>query len=102
MLPDLQLLPPEKARDSDVQNVRSHLETLLLLTTTRQGREVLRAAGVYAVVRETHVAVEDEGVREVAERVVHVLMRDEEGEDAGDGGGGVGEEGEEDKIVEIF
>lgn len=102
MLPDLQLLPPDKARDSDVQTVRTHLETLLLLTTTRTGREALRAAGVYAVVRETHAAVEDEGVREVAERVVQVLMRDEEDGDAGDGRGGVVQESDEEKIVEIF
>ncbi len=101
MLPDLQLLPPDKARDRDAQNVRTHLETLLLLTTTREGREVLRGAGVYPVVRETHAAVEDEGVREVADRLVQVLMRDEEGSD-GKREGGAREGDGEDQVVEVF
>jgi hypothetical protein len=42
MLPDLQLLPSDKARDSDPQIILTHLETLLLLTTTREGRDLMR------------------------------------------------------------
>lgn len=80
MLPDLQLLPPDKKRDDDPGIVQTHIETLTLLTTTREGRERLRAAGVYPVVRETHLRVENEEVREVCDRLVQVLMRDEEGE----------------------
>lgn len=115
MLPDLQLLPPDKKRDGDVQNLRTHLETLLLLTTTRGGREKLREAGVYPVVRELHRAVGDEGVGELVDRLVQMLMRDEAPEGGGEGGDGdldgnevddgvgkIGEDGEEDEIVEIF
>ena len=105
----------------------THLETLLLLTTTREGRDQLRQAGTYFVVRECHLAVEDEGVREGAERLVQVLMRDEEGEEGmheemhalrgadqvrenggrADGGRRVTQmeeedEDEDEKIVEIF
>lgn len=70
----------------------THLETILLLTTTREGRDRLRAAGTYLVVRALHEAVEAEKVRETCERVVDLLMRDEEE---------VGEEEEdEDRIVE--
>lgn len=80
MLPDLQLLPPDKKRDSDNTIITTHLETLLLLTTTRDGRDKIRAAQVYPFVRECHLHVEDEDVREACDRLVQVIMRDEEGE----------------------
>ncbi|KAF1729655.1 Protein HGH1 [Beauveria bassiana] len=80
MLPDLQLLPPDKKRDSDNTIIQTHLETLLLLTTTRPGRDYLRQVNVYPVVRETHSRVDDDEVREACDRLVQVLMRDEEGE----------------------
>jgi hypothetical protein len=86
MLPDLQLLPPDKSRDSDPGIVRTHVETLMLLTTTREGRDTLRAIKVYPIIRETHLHVENEDVREVCERLVQVLMRDEEGEEKVDVG----------------
>lgn len=57
-----------------------YLEALLLLCTEREGRDMLREMGGYYVVRECHLAVEDEEVREGCERLVQVLMRDEEGE----------------------
>lgn len=78
MHPDIQFLPPDKRREEDPGVLTTHLETLLLLTTTRQGREALREVNVYPLVRETHSTVEDEGVREACERFVGVLMRDEE------------------------
>ncbi|KAJ5409695.1 Oligopeptide transporter OPT superfamily [Penicillium crustosum] len=80
MLPDLQLLPPDKQRDSDTTIITTHLETLLLLTTTREGRDKMRAVKVYPLIRETHMHVEDENVTEACDRLVQVLMRDEEGE----------------------
>ncbi|KAF5708361.1 hypothetical protein FMUND_10632 [Fusarium mundagurra] len=80
MLPDLQLLPPDKKRDSDNQNVQTHVETLTLLTTTREGRDLMRRVKVYPVIRETHSRVNDEGVQEACERLVQVLARDEEDE----------------------
>jgi hypothetical protein len=99
MLPDLQLLPPDKARESDSEILVTHLETLLLLTSTRSGREKLRSVQVYPIVRETHSHVEDEGVREACDRLVQILMRDEED-------GGRIEEVEDDdddkKVEEIF
>jgi hypothetical protein len=86
MLPDLQLLPPDKSRDSDPGIIQTHVETLMLLTTTREGRDTLRAIKVYPIIRETHLYVENEDVREVCERLVQVLMRDEEGEEKVDAG----------------
>ncbi|KAJ5774660.1 Oligopeptide transporter OPT superfamily [Penicillium paradoxum] len=84
MLPDLQLLPPDKQRDSDNTILTTHLETLLLLTTTREGRDTMRAVKVYPLIRETHLHVEDENVQEACDRLVQVLMRDEEGEGEGE------------------
>lgn len=98
MLPDLQLLPPDKQRDSDPNIVQTHVETLTLLTTTREGREVLRSINVYPIVRETHLRVNDEGVREACDRLVQVLMRDEAEPGAEEE---AGEDDEDDRIVEV-
>ncbi|RFU34046.1 hypothetical protein B7463_g2317, partial [Scytalidium lignicola] len=86
MLPDLQLLPPDKMRDSEPNIIQTHVESLMLLTTTREGRDMLREVKVYPIIRETHLQVEDEGVREACERLVQVLMRDEDGDEKVDQG----------------
>ncbi|OLN88228.1 HGH1-like protein [Colletotrichum chlorophyti] len=78
MLPDLQLLPPDKKRDPDPTIIQTHLETLLLFTTTREGRDLLRKVKVYPIIRETHLRVDDDGVKDACDRLVQVLMRDEE------------------------
>lgn len=78
MLPDLQLLPPDKQRDSDPNIIQTHVETLTLLTSTREGRELMRKVKVYPIIRETHLRVENEGVQEACERLVHMLISDEE------------------------
>ncbi|KAI2635936.1 hypothetical protein GGS21DRAFT_513834 [Xylaria nigripes] len=80
MLPDLQLLPPDKQRDSDHNIIQTHVETLLLLSTTREARDLMREIKVYPIIRETHLRVQDEGVQDACERLVQVLMRDEEDE----------------------
>ncbi|KAI1277452.1 hypothetical protein F5Y07DRAFT_363006 [Xylaria sp. FL0933] len=77
MLPDLQLLPPDKQRDSDPNIIQTHVETLLLLSTTREGRDRMREVKVYPIIRETHARVQNEGVQDACERLVQVLMRDE-------------------------
>jgi hypothetical protein len=97
MLPDLQLLPPDKQRDSDANIVQTHVETLMLLTSTREGRDLMREIKVYPIVRETHSRVEDESVQEACERLVQVLMRDEEPEARVK----EIEEDDDDKIVEM-
>lgn len=111
MLEELQLLPPDKTRDPDMEILKTHLETLLLLTATREGRDLLRHVKVYPIVRETHAHVEDEGVREACDRLVQVIMRDEEGEGDGaeermtQGKGSMVEgviEDEDDQIVDIL
>lgn len=90
---ELQLLGAEKEREGDQGILRVLLETLLLLTGSREGRERLREMGAYYVVRECHAALEevDEEVQEVCDRIVQMLMRDEpaEEEEEQSGGGGV-------------
>jgi hypothetical protein len=98
MLPDLQLLPPDKQRDPDHNIVQTHVETLTLLTTTREGRELMRSVNVYPIIRETHLRVDDEGVREACERLVQVLMRDEAEPGAE---GEATDDGDDDRIVEV-
>lgn len=103
MLEDLQLLPPDKEREKELDIMKTHIETLVLLTTTRGGRDLLRSIKVYPIIREVHAHVDDEDVREVCDRLVQVLMRDEEGEETGDVRQRIGEveEDEENQIIDI-
>lgn len=113
MLPDLQLLPPDKKRESDNSIVVTHLETLLLLTTTREGRDRMRAVKVYPIIRECHLHVDDDDVREACDRIVQVLLRDEEGEGTGEAAalldakaqaeaGTQQDQDEDQKVLELF
>ncbi|TRM65418.1 hypothetical protein BD626DRAFT_398869 [Schizophyllum amplum] len=88
--PALQFLPPEKEREKDAPTRHTLLEALLLLATTRAGREKLRSNGVYEVVRGAHLVEGVEGIHETIERLVNMLKRpeaegawvdEEEGED---------------------
>lgn len=114
MLDELQLLEPDKEREKDVEIMKTYLETLLILTTTREGRDVLRRVKVYPILRELHMHVDDDGVREACDRVVQIIMRKEEGEEEDetltvDAGGGRllelkndEEKDEDEKIVDIL
>ncbi|KAF2431225.1 DUF383-domain-containing protein [Tothia fuscella] len=106
MLDDLQLLPPDKEREKDLEILKTHLETLLLLTTTRNGRDVLRQIKLYPIIREAHLQIEDDDVREACDRIVQVLMRDEEDEMTGKRAEGFvdveDEDDDEDKVIDIL
>lgn len=99
MLPDLQMLPADKKRDPDPAVIQTHVETLTLLASTRSGRDLMRRVKVYPIIRETHLNVDDEGVKEACERLVQVLMRDEEPLDEASRVQEVDDE--EDDIVEV-
>ncbi|KAI0013115.1 DUF383-domain-containing protein [Xylariaceae sp. FL0662B] len=108
MLPDLQLLPPDKQRDADPNIIQTHVETLLLLSSTRQGRDHMREVKVYPIIRETHLRVNHEGVKDACERLVQVLMRDEADPDTAahaqvveQSGGGNNGEDDDDQIIEV-
>lgn len=77
-LPDeLQFLPEDKQRDPIPEIICVHLESILLLCTTRAGREYLRSKSVYPLIRELHKNVDHEDIGEVCHRVVNMLMRGE-------------------------
>lgn len=107
MLPDLQLLPPDKQRDSDHHIIQTHVETLTLLASTREGRDLMREVNVYPIIRETHLRVDNEGVQEACDRLVQVLMRDEENTEGTargeieDGAGGGDDDDDDERIVEV-
>lgn len=75
-LPDeLQLLPEDKTRDPVSSIVCTHLESILLLCTTKAAREFMRSKSVYPLIRELHKNVEDEDIGELCYRIVNMLMR---------------------------
>ncbi|AEY94501.1 FAAL150Wp [Eremothecium gossypii FDAG1] len=77
-LPDeLQFLPEDKQRDPVPEIICVHLESLLLLCTTANGREYLRSKSVYPLIRELHKNVENEEIGELCHRIVNMLMRGE-------------------------
>ena len=65
-------------REESNSIICAHLETFLLLTTTFPGRDYMRNNGVYIIIRRLHEEVDDEDVRGLVERLVNVLMRDED------------------------
>ncbi|CAG8494321.1 1220_t:CDS:10 [Dentiscutata erythropus] len=74
---DIQFLPSDKKREPDAHLRQTLLETIVLLTTTRQGRMILRQKKVYPVIRQMHLVESDEKVSTVVDQIVNMLMRDE-------------------------
>lgn len=102
MLDECQLLPPDKEREKEIDIITTHLESLLLLTTEKTSRARLREVKVYPIIRELHLQHENEDVRAGCDRLVQVLMRDEEGEvNAHPRIQEVEEEDEDEQIVEV-
>lgn len=76
--PALQFLPPSKKRESNSSIRLTLVQSLLLLCTTRWGRDHMRMHGVYEIIRAAHL---EECVEEVSahmERLVQ-LIKGEEG-----------------------
>ncbi|XP_056293281.1 protein HGH1 homolog isoform X1 [Pseudoliparis swirei] len=74
---DLQYLPEDKKREDDPDIRKMLLETLLLLTATRAGRDTLTHKKVYPIMREFHGWEKDVQVSAACEKLVHVLIGDE-------------------------
>jgi len=74
---EIQFLEAGKKRETSVPIISVHVETLLLLTATFEGREFLRQKKVYPVIRELHKSLEDETVMVLCEKLVDVLMGEE-------------------------
>lgn len=78
----LQFLPPTKKRESDSVIRLTHIETLLLLCTTRFGRDFLRKNGTYEIIKHTHMEETVDKISEHIERLVNLLQGDESHETA--------------------
>ncbi|XP_042353059.1 LOW QUALITY PROTEIN: protein HGH1 homolog [Plectropomus leopardus] len=74
---DLQYLPEDKKREEDPDIRKMLLETLLLLTATKAGRDVMKAKNVYPITREFHRWEKDVHVSAACEKLVQVLIGDE-------------------------
>ncbi|PWN23393.1 DUF383-domain-containing protein [Microstroma glucosiphilum] len=99
-LPDeLQLLPDTHRAERDGALRLMLIECLLLLCTTFHGRKVMRARGVYYVVREMHKGEEEERIGEAVLRLVNLLQREESGATERDEEGG-GEEGSDQRAID--
>jgi hypothetical protein len=75
---DLQLLPTDKQREADATVRAIHLETLILLCSTAEGRRALCDQNVYRVVQMMHAEESEERNKELATRLVGLLVREEE------------------------
>ncbi|KZV68777.1 DUF383-domain-containing protein [Peniophora sp. CONT] len=100
----LQFLPPTKKREADSALRMLLVETLLLLCTTRWGRDYLRTNGVYQIVRAHHEQEQEDKVLVLIDRLVNLLKRDESETTMNDGvieSAEAAEDDEDDKIEEI-
>ena len=128
LLPELQLLGDEHTRETDPTILMELLEVLYLIVVKGDrdgkndekgvGKNAIKDAGGYLVVRELHVVEEDEGVRTACERVVDVLLKGEmekmeerrKGREKGGNEemgrvtelGGGEDEDEDEKVIEVF
>jgi len=73
---ELQLLPPEKQRESDATIRAILVETLVLLATSRANREAMRARGVYQVIKLAHLAEIDPKVSHSSSFVLQTSLTD--------------------------
>ncbi|KAF7726199.1 hypothetical protein EC973_008997 [Apophysomyces ossiformis] len=75
---EIQLLGDDKKRETDPVLRAILCEALILLTTTRFGRDYLRDKQVYRVIQRLHVQEKDEGICEKCVSIVDMLIRDEQ------------------------
>ncbi|KAJ3729950.1 hypothetical protein DFJ43DRAFT_1156292 [Lentinula guzmanii] len=73
----LQFLPPDKTREPDEVIRLIFVEVLLLLCHTRWGRDYLRGAGVYEIVRAAHEVETVDKISSHIERLVQLIKGEE-------------------------
>ncbi|XP_030645037.1 protein HGH1 homolog [Chanos chanos] len=74
---DLQYLPEDKKREEDPDIRKMLIETLLLLTATKAGRQIMKRKNVYPIMREFHKWEKEPQVISACEKLVQVLIGDE-------------------------
>lgn len=81
MHPSVYRLGEKKKREQDKQVRLAAVDCLLLLCTTRNGRNDLRRKKVYPIVRNAHLVEPEEEIGDQIYKLVDFLIRDEEGEE---------------------
>lgn len=87
LLPELQFLGEDHHRESDLGILKTLVETVYIILGKggKEMRTTMKDIGAYLVMRELHLEVEDDVVRAACEKVVDVLMiEDENGEASGE------------------
>lgn len=74
---ELQFLPDNKKCEPIFEIICVHLESILLLCTTRSGREFMRAKSVYPLIRELDKRSNRDDISDLCHRIVNMLMRGE-------------------------
>lgn len=77
---ELQLLDRHEA-ESDIAVRSIIVEGLVILGSTRKGRDIIRAKEVYPIFREWHLLEPISAIKMLIERLVELLIRDEEPRD---------------------
>jgi hypothetical protein len=78
MILDIQLEHRHSPSESDASIRTLVLEAVVLLGTTRLGRDKMRAKNVYPILREWHKQEPEETLQELLEKAVELLIRDED------------------------
>ncbi|XP_024296625.1 protein HGH1 homolog isoform X1 [Oncorhynchus tshawytscha] len=74
---DLQYLPEDKKREEDPDIRKMLIETMILLTATKVGRQFLKAKNTYVIMREFHNWEKEPHVAAACEKFIQVLIGDE-------------------------
>ncbi|XP_043923636.1 protein HGH1 homolog [Protopterus annectens] len=74
---DLQYLPEDKKREPDPDIRKMLIETIMLLTTTKAGRCIVKDKKTYLIMREFHKWEKEPDVITACEKLVQVLIGDE-------------------------
>lgn len=74
---ELQLLEPDKKRESDATLRLYLVEIIVLLCYTRKCRDLLREKKAYPILRELDLWEKDERVKDAIYRAVNLLCRDD-------------------------
>lgn len=74
---DLQYLGTDKSRESDPEIRKLLMESLLMLLSTRFGREVIRESNIYYILREYHKWEKVREVQKAIEDVVDIVIKKE-------------------------
>lgn len=84
LLPELQFLEKDHHREPDLGILKTLVETIYIILGKggKNMRTEMKDMGAYLVMRELHLEIEDDGVRAACEKVVDVLMIEDENGDA--------------------